>query len=153
MKKMKMSIVKWLGIYETMLQLELENERLESKLIDLESNIEDCHSIAEEKMSSWDVEDMINDNKEYIDMYDYNDEIHSIIDDYVSEGNLSTAISEGVEQEMSALADGDTLREMISIELDNHPALHTEDDTPDNTTWDMNEIIQEVIEELVNRLK
>lgn len=153
MKKMKMSIVKWLGIYETMLQLELENERLESKLIDLESNLDDFENSLSEKMSSWDVEDMINDNKEYIDMYDYNDEIHSIIDDYVSEGNLSSAISAGVEQEMSVLADSDTLREMISIELDNHPALHTEDDTPDNTTWDMNEIIQEVIEELVNRLK
>jgi hypothetical protein len=153
MKKMKMSIVKWLGIYETMLQLELENERLESKLIDLETQLEDFESSLSEKMSSWDVEDMINDNKEYIDMYDYNDEIHSIIDDYVSEGNLSSAISAGVEQEMSVLADSDTLREMISIELDNHPALHTDNDIPDNTTWDMNEIIQEVIEELVNRLK
>jgi hypothetical protein len=153
MKKMKMSIVKWLGIYETMLQLELENERLESKLIDLETQLEDFESSLSEKMSSWDVEDMINDNKQYIDMYDYNHDIHSIIDDYVSEGNLSSAISAGVEQEMSVLADSDTLREMISIELDNHPALHTDNDIPDNTTWDMNEIIQEVIEELVNRLK
>jgi hypothetical protein len=153
MKKMKMSIVKWLGIYETMLQLELENERLQAKVIDLESNLDDFENSLSEKMSSWDVEDMINDNKEYIDMYDYNDEIHSIIDDYVSEGNLSSAISAGVEQEMSVLADSDTLREMISIELDNHPALHTDNDIPDNTTWDMNEIIQEVIEELVNRLK
>jgi len=152
MKKVKMSIVKWLGIHQEILQLELENERLQSKLYDLESNLDNLESEIGEKMSSWDVEDMISDNNRYIDMDDYTDEIESIIRDYVDDGNINDAISVQVDSEISALADSDTLRELVSHELDNHPALSADNDSPDNTTWDMNEIVQEVLSELVERL-
>lgn len=152
MKKVKMSIVKWLGIHQEILQLELENERLQSKLYDLESNLESIESEVGEKMSSWDVEDIINDNREYIDIHDYNDEIEIIIRDYVEDGNINDVISAQVDSEMSALADSDTLRELVLHEVDNHPALNTDNDSPDNTTWDMNEIVQEVLSELVERL-
>lgn len=152
MKKVKMSIVKWLGIHQEILQLELENERLQSKLYDLESNLESIESEVGEKMSSWEVEDMINDNREYIDIHDYNDEIEIIIRDYVEDGNINDVISAQVDSEMSALADSDTLRELVLHEVDNHPALNTDNDSPDNTTWDMNEIVQEVLSELVERL-
>lgn len=152
MKKVKMSIVKWLGIHQEILQLELENERLQSKLYDLESNLESIESEVGEKMNSWDVEDMINDNREYIDIHDYNDEIEIIIRDYVEDGNINDVISAQVDSEMSALADSDTLRELVLHEVDNHPALNTDNDSPDNTTWDMNEIVQEVLSELVERL-
>ena len=152
MKKVKMSIVKWLGIHQEILQLELENERLQSKLYDLESNLESIESEVGEKMSSWDVEDMINENHRYIDIHDYNDEIELIIRDYVEDGNINDVISAQVDSEMSALADSDTLRELVLHEVDNHPALNTDNDSPDNTTWDMNEIVQEVLSELVERL-
>jgi hypothetical protein len=152
MKKVKMSIVKWLGIHQEILQLELENERLQSKLYDLESNLDSLESEVGEKMSSWDVEDMISDNEKYLDMYDYTDEIESIIRDYVDDGNINDAISVQVDSEISALADNDTLRELVSHEVDNHPALSANNDSPDNTTWDMNEIVQEVLSELVERL-
>lgn len=152
MKKVKMSIVKWLGIHQEILQLELENERLQSKLYDLESNLDNLESEIGEKMSSWDVEDMISDNNKYIDMDDYTDEIESIIRDFVDDGNINHNISEQVDSEISALADSDTLRELVSHEVDNHPALNADNDCPDNTTWDMNEIVQEVLSELVERL-
>lgn len=152
MKKVKMSIVKWLGIHQEILQLELENERLQSKLYDLESNLDSLESEVGEKMNSWDVEDMISDNREYIDIHDYTDEIESIIMDYINDGNINHTISEQVESEISVLADGDTLRELVSHEVDNHPALSADNDSPDNTTWDMNEIVQEVLSELVERL-
>ena len=152
MKKVKMSIVKWLGIHQEILQLELENERLQSKVYDLESNLDSLENEVGEKMSSWDVEDMINENEKYLDMHDYTDEIESIIRDYVDDGNINDAISTQVDSEISALADSDTLRELVSHEVDNHPALNTDNDSPDNTTWDMNEIVQEVLSELVERL-
>lgn len=147
-----MSIVKWLGIHQEILQLELENERLQSKLYDLESNLDSLESEVGEKMSSWAVEDMISENEKYLDMYDYTDEIESIIRDFVDDGNINDAISTQVDSEISALADSDTLRELVSHELDNHPALSADNDSPDNTTWDMNEIVQEVLSELIERL-
>lgn len=152
MKKVKMSIVKWLGIHQEILQLELENERLQSKVYDLESNLDSLENQVGEKMSSWDVEDMISENEKYLDMHDYTDEIESIIRDYVDDGNINHNISTQVDSEISALADSDTLRELVSHEVDNHPALNADNDSPDNTTWDMNEIVQEVLSELVERL-
>jgi len=152
MKKVKMSIVKWLGVHQQILSLELQNERLEAQVYELETNLESLENEVGEKMSSWDVEDMINDNEKYLDMYDYRTDICDIIEDYVNDGNLEDAISSQVDSEISVLADNDTLRELVSHEVDNHPALNTDNDSPDNNTWDMNEIVQEVLSELVERL-
>lgn len=152
MKKVKMSIVKWLGVHQQILNLELENERLQSQVYDLETNLEGLESEVGEKMNSWDVEDMIQDNEKYLDMYDYRADINDIIEDYANDGNLDDAISRQIDSEMSALADNDTLRELVSHEVDNHPALNTDNDSPDNTTWDINEIVQEVLSELIERL-
>jgi len=152
MKKVKMSIVKWLGVHQQILSLELQNERLEAQVYELETNLESLENEVGEKMSSWDVEDMINDNEKYLDMYDYRTDICDIIEDYVNDGNLEDAISAQVDSEISVLADNDTLRELVSHEVDNHPALNTDNDSPDNNTWDMNEIVQEVLSELVERL-
>ncbi len=152
MKKVKMSIVKWLGVHQQILNLELENERLQSQVYDLETNLEGLESEVSEKMNSWDVEDMIQDNEKYLDMYDYRADINDIIEDYANDGNLDDAISRQVDSEMSALVDNDTLRELVLHEVDNHPALNTDNDSPNNTTWDMNEIVQEVLSELVERL-
>ena len=153
MKKVKMSIVKWLGIHQEILQLELENERLKSQLYDLETNLDSLESEVGEKMNSYDVEDMIQDNEKYLDMYDYRADINDIIEDYVNDGNLDDAISRQIDSEISALADNDTLRELVSHEVEQLcPALNTDNDSPNNDTWDMNEIIQEVLSELVERL-
>ena len=50
------------------------------------------------------------------------------------------------------LANEDTIREIVCRELDNHPLLEDTNDDTENTTWDMNEIVQEVLSELVERL-
>ncbi len=152
MKKVKMSIVKWLGVHQQILSLELQNERLEAQVYELESNLDSLESEVGEKMSSWDVEEMIQENERYLDVYDYRADICDIIEDYVNDGNLEDAISAQVDSEISVLADNDTLRELVLHEVDNHPALNTDNDSPDNNTWDMNEIVQEVLSELIERL-
>ena len=152
MKKVKMSIVKWLGVHQQILNLELENERLQSQVYDLETNLQGLEDEVGEKMNSYDVEDMIQDNEKYLDMYDYRADINDIIEDYVNDGNLNDAICSQIDNEMSILADNDTLRELVLHEVDNHPALNTDNDRPDNTTWDINEIVQEVLSELIERL-
>ena len=153
MKKVKMSIVKWLGVHQQILNLELENERLQSQVYDLETNLQGLEDEVGEKMNSYDVEDMIQDNEKYLDMYDYRADINDIIEDYVNDGNLNDAICSQIDSEMSALADNDTLRELVSHEVEQLcPALNTDNDSPDNTTWDINEIVQEVLSELIERL-
>ena len=153
MKKVKMSIVKWLGVHQQILNLELENERLQSQVYDLETNLQGLEDEVGEKMNSYDVEDMIQDNEKYLDMYDYRADINDIIEDYVNDGNLNDAICSQIDNEMSILADNDTLRELVLHEVEQLcPALNTDNDSPDNTTWDINEIVQEVLSELIERL-
>ena len=51
------------------------------------------------------------------------------------------------------LTDSDKIRELVCAELENSPLLENlNNDTTENTTWDMNEIVQEVLDELVTRL-
>lgn len=153
MKKVKMSIMKWLGIYEQMLQLELELDRVRVDLEDARTDIQHNTDEIENSAKSYEVEEIVNDSLSDMDIWEYEYGINEIIDSWMS-SNANEYISEGISNELEHLSDSDTIREIVSTEIDNHPVLsnlNTEDST--NTTWDMNEIIQEVIEEITNRLK
>lgn len=153
MKKMKMSIMRWLGIQDRMLQLELEISDLQSKLVNFESDLEGFSRDLDDKVAHWDVDDMISEGIQDIDISDYEYGIERIIDSWAEE-HIDGYVSDGIHRELENLADSDTIRELIAEEVSNHPSLSEDSNSSsDNTTWDMNEIIQEVIEELVNRLK
>lgn len=153
MKKMKMSIMRWLGIQDRMLQLELEISDLQSKLENFESDLEGFGNDLDDKVAHWDVDDRIRESIQDIDISDYEYGIENIIDSWASM-NIDGYVSDGIHRELENLADSDTIRELIAEEVSNHPSLSEDSNSSsDNTTWDMNEIIQEVIEELVNRLK
>lgn len=147
MKKMKMSIMKWLGIYERLVQLEVEIAHLQARVDDQEMSIDSLESDMGDKVASWEVQENVE-----IDLYDYSYTIEEMMDDW-SRDNLSGILDERMDIAMERLANEDTIREIVCREIDNHPSLECNDDSTENTTWDMNEIIQEVIEELVNRLK
>ena len=153
MKKMKMSIVRWLGIQDRILQLELEISDLESKVVLLESELQETQSEIEDKITSYDAENIAEDAFANIDMYDHEYTISNIIQEWMI-SNKDEHIQESIDKHLENLADSDTIRELISEEVSNHPQLSEDrDDDSSNATWDMNEIIQEVIEEVITRLR
>ena len=153
MKKMKMSIMRWLGVQDRMLQLELEISDLQSKLVNFESELEGFGRDLDDKVAHWDVEDMVDSAIQDIDISDYSYGIERIIDSW-AEDSIDGYVSDGIHRELENLADSDTIRELIAEEVSNHPSLSEDsNDSGNNTTWDMNEIIQEVLSELVERLR
>lgn len=146
MKKFKVNIMKWLGMYDRMVQLELEIAHLQSKIDDQEMSIDSLESDMGEKVESYEINDYVE-----IDMDNHIYEIEEIIEDW-SRGSLSGILDERMDILLEKLANEDTIREIVSRELDNHPLLDSINNDTENTTWDMNEIVQEVLSELVERL-
>lgn len=146
MKKFKVNIMKWLGMYDRMVQLELEIAHLQSKVDDQEMSIDSLESDMGDKVASWEVQENVE-----IDLYDYSYTIEEMMDDW-SRDNLSGILDERMDILVEKLANEDTIREIVCRELDNHPLLDDTNDDTENTTWDMNEIVQEVLSELVERL-
>lgn len=146
MKKFKVNIMKWLGMYDRMVQLELEIAHLQSKVDDQEMSIDSLESDMGEKVESYEINDYVE-----IDMDNHIYEIEEIIEDW-SRGSLSGILDERMDILLEKLANEDTIREIVSRELDNHPLLDSINNDTENTTWDMNEIVQEVLSELVERL-
>lgn len=152
MKKLKVNIMKWLGVYQRMVQLELEIERLESKLIDQDFMIDENKNSLDEKLDKYDVEDTVRDMLSDISMSDYEYELHEIIEDW-ADSYLDEYVSKHTDRAIDHLTDSDKIRELVCAELENSPLLENlNNDTTENTTWDMNEIVQEVLDELVTRL-
>jgi len=152
MKKLKVNIMKWLGVYQRMVQLELEIERLESKLIDQDFMIDENKNNIDEKVDRYDVEDTVKDMLLDISMSDYEYELQEIIQDW-ADSYLDEYVSSSTDRAIDHLTDSDKIRELVCAELENSPLLENlKDDTTENTTWDMNEIVQEVLDELITRL-
>lgn len=152
MKKLKVNIMKWLGVYQRMVQLELEIERLESKLIDQDFMIDENKNNIDEKVDRYDVEDTVKDMLSDISMSDHEYELHEIIEDW-ADSYLDEYVSRSTDRAIDHLTDSDKIRELVCAELENSPLLENlKDDTTENTTWDMNEIVQEVLDELITRL-
>jgi hypothetical protein len=153
MKKIKMSIMRWLGVQDRLLQLELEIDSLESKLMSTASDVEDNGNEIEDKLSRWEAEDIARDALSDLDISEYEYGIQEIVEVWMDD-NASGYVSSAMNTELESLADNDTIRELISEEISAMSTLtaHT-DDEDHNPTWDMNEIIQEVIEEVITRLR
>jgi hypothetical protein len=153
MKKIKMSIMRWLGVQDRLLQLELEIDSLESKLMSTASDVEDNGNEIEDKLSRWEAEDIARDAVSDLDISEYEYGIQEIVEVWMDD-NASGYVSSAMNTELESLADNDTIRELISEEISaiSTVSAHT-DDEDHNPTWDMNEIIQEVIEEVITRLR
>jgi hypothetical protein len=153
MKKIKMSIMRWLGVQDRLLQLELEIDSLESKLMSTASDVEDNGNEIEDKLSRWEAEDIARDALSDLDISEYDYGIQEIVEVWMDD-NVSGYVSNAMNTELESLADNDTIRELISEEISAISTVpaHTEDEDH-NPTWDMNEIIQEVIEEVITRLR
>lgn len=148
-----MSIMRWLGVQDRLLQLELEIDSLESKLMSTASDVEDNGNEIEDKLSRWEAEDIARDAVNDLDISEHEYSIVEIIENWMDD-NANEYVSNAMSAELESLADSDTIRELISEEvsaISTVPA-HTEDEDH-NPTWDMNEIIQEVIEEVITRLR
>lgn len=148
-----MSIMRWLGVQDRLLQLELEIDSLESKLMSTASDVEDNGNEIEDKLSRWEAEDMARDAVNDLDISEHEYGIRDIVEDWMND-NANDYVSNAMSAELESLADSDTIRELISEEvsaISTVPA-HTEDEDH-SPTWDMNEIIQEVIEEVITRLR
>lgn len=148
-----MSIMRWLGVQDRLLQLELEIDSLESKLMSTASDVEDNGNEIEDKLSRWEAEDIARDALSDLDISEYEYGIQEIVEVWMDD-NASGYVSSAMNTELESLADNDTIRELISEEVSAMSTLtaHT-DDEDHNPTWDMNEIIQEVIEEVITRLR
>ena len=153
MKKIKMSIMRWLGVQDRLLQLELEIDSLESKLMSTASDVEDNGNEIEDKLSRWEAEDIARDAVNDLDISEYEYGIQEIVEVWMDD-NASGYVSSAMNTELESLADNDTIRELISEEISAISTVpaHTEDEDH-SPTWDMNEIIQEVIEEVITRLR
>ena len=68
MKKMKMSIMRWLGVQDRMLQLELEISDLQSKLVNFESELEGFGRDLDDKVAHWDLDDAVDSAIQDIDI-------------------------------------------------------------------------------------
>ena len=153
MKKIKMSIMRWLGVQDRLLQLELEIDSLESKLMSTASDVEDNGNEIEDKLSRWEAEDIARDALSDLDISEYEYGIQEIVEVWMDD-NASGYVSSAMNTELESLADNDTIRELISEEISAMSTLTANTDDEDhNPTWDMNEIIQEVIEEVITRLR
>lgn len=148
-----MSIMRWLGVQDRLLQLELEIDSLESKLMSTASDVEDNGNEIEDKLSRWEAEDIARDALSDLDISEYDYGIQEIVEVWMDD-NVSGYVSNAMNTELESLADNDTIRELISEEISAISTVpaHTEDEDH-NPTWDMNEIIQEVIEEVITRLR
>lgn len=148
-----MSIMRWLGVQDRLLQLELEIDSLESKLMSTASDVEDNGNEIEDKLSRWEAEDIARDAVSDLDISEYEYGIQEIVEVWMDD-NASGYVSSAMNTELESLADNDTIRELISEEISaiSTVSAHT-DDEDHNPTWDMNEIIQEVIEEVITRLR
>lgn len=148
-----MSIMRWLGVQDRLLQLELEIDSLESKLMSTASDVEDNGNEIEDKLSRWEAEDIARDAVSDLDISEYEYGIQEIVEVWMDD-NASGYVSSAMNTELESLADNDTIRELISEEISaiSTVSAHTEDEDH-NPTWDMNEIIQEVIEEVITRLR
>ncbi len=148
-----MSIMRWLGVQDRLLQLELEIDSLESKLMSTASDVEDNGNEIEDKLSRWEAEDIARDAVNDLDISEYEYGIQEIVEVWMDD-NASGYVSSAMNTELESLADNDTIRELISEEISAISTVPSytegEDDSP---TWDMNEIIQEVIEEVITRLR
>lgn len=154
MRKIKNLLRDWLEISEDKFHLDAElirirnnAEGLESKIEDSLSNFEDKISDLEynieEKVSNWEVEDIVRDVA-YYDIDDIKNDLDIDIDYEEITDNVFDLVMQEIENR-------DTLKELVSTEIENH--THTTEAQGYPVDVDINEIVEEVVESLIEKLR
>jgi len=153
---MKNVLRDWLGINEEKFALEVQLNTLQKKLDELDEKYTDAdrriHDLdgslselkyeVEDKVSEWDLDDRIRD----IAYYDI-DDIKSDLDEDMDYSEITDNVFDLVMQEIE---NRDTLQELVEAKLE---TLTDEGRNNTGAYPDITEIVEDVVEELINKLR
>ena len=153
---MKNVLRDWLGINEEKFALEVQlntlqqkldylyasHEDADDKLESLDSSLSDLKYEVEDKVSEWDLDDRIRE----IAYYDI-DDIKNDLDEDMDYSEITDNVFDLVMQEIE---NRDTLQELVEAKLE---ALTDEGRNNTGAYPDITEIVEDVVEELINKLR
>jgi chromosome segregation ATPase len=146
---MKNVLRDWLGINEEKFALEVQLNTLQKKLdeldekyTDLDDKVDSLKYEVEDKVSEWDLDDRIRD----IAYYDI-DDIKSDLDIDIDYEEVTDTVFDLVIQEIEHR---DTIQELVEQKLE---AMTNEARESEGTPLDITEIVEDVVEELINKLR
>ena len=153
---MKNVLRDWLGINEEKFALEVQLNTLQQKLdeldekytdadrriYDLDGSLSELKYEVEDKVSEWDLDDRIRE----IAYYDI-DDIKNDLDEDMDYSEITDNVFDLVMQEIE---NRDTLQELVEAKLE---ALTDEGRNNTGAYPDITEIVEDVVEELINKLR
>lgn len=139
---MKNVLRDWLGINEEKFALEVQLNKLQQKVGDLEGELSDVKYELEDKTNNDDVEDIVR-YTAYCDIDDINNDLDSEMD----YSEITDTVFDLVMQEIE---NRDTLQELVENKLE---ALTDEGRNNTGAYPDITEIVEDVVEELINKLR
>ena len=146
---MKNVLRDWLGINEEKFALEVQLNTLQKKLdeldekyTDLDDKVDSLKYEVEDKVSEWDLDDRIRD----IAYYDI-DDIKSDLDSDTDNSEIVDTVFDLVIQEIEHR---DTIQELVEQKLE---AMTNEARESEGTPLDITEIVEDVVEQLINKLR
>ena len=139
---MKNVLRDWLGINEEKFALEVQLNKLQQKVGDLEGELSDVKYELEDKTNNGDVEDIVR-YTAYCDIDDINNDLDSEMD----YSEITDTVFDLVMQEIE---NRDTLQELVENKLE---ALTDEGRNNTGAYPDITEIVEDVVEELINKLR
>ena len=146
---MKNVLRDWLGINEEKFALEVQLNTLQQKLdeldekySDVDDKVESLKYEVEDKVSEWDLDDRIRE----IAYYDI-DDIKNDLDEDMDYSEITDNVFDLVMQEIE---NRDTLQELVEAKLE---ALTDEGRNNTGAYPDITEIVEDVVEELINKLR
>jgi hypothetical protein len=139
---MKNLLRDWLGINEEKFALEVQLNKLQQKVGDLEGELSDVKYELEDKTNNGDVEDIVR-YTAYCDIDDINNDLDSEMD----YSEITDTVFDLVMQEIE---NRDTIQELVEHKLE---ALTDEGRNNTGAYPDITEIVEDVVEELINKLR
>jgi chromosome segregation ATPase len=153
---MKNLLRDWLGINEEKFALEVQLNTLQKKLdeldekysdvdsriYDLDSSINEVKYEVEDKVSEWDLDDRVRDIA-YCDI----DDIKNDLDIDIDYSEIADTVFDLVIQEIEHR---DMIQELVEQKLE---AITNEARESEGTPLDITEIVEDVVEELINKLR
>ncbi len=139
---MKNVLRDWLGINEEKFALEVQLNKLQQKVGDLEGELSDVKYELEDKTNNSDVEDIVR-YTAYCDIDDINNDLDSEMD----YSEITDTVFDLVMQEIE---NRDTLQELVEAKLE---SLNDEGRNNTGAYPDITEIVEDVVEELINKLR
>jgi chromosome segregation ATPase len=146
---MKNVLRDWLGINEEKFALEVQLNTLQQKLdeldekySDVDDKVESLKYEVEDRVSEWDLDDRIRE----IAYYDI-DDIKNDLDEDMDYSEITDNVFDLVMQEIE---NRDTLQELVEAKLE---ALTDEGRNNTGAYPDITEIVEDVVEELINKLR